>query len=78
MYYQCCFQQESCRVDEKELLNSLHGVVDIVGQDSGRSIPTELLFPVPCSKTWNRSLCGGWAEHCNRTGCGHRDFFSAK
>lgn len=27
MYYQCYFQQESCRVDEKELHNNLHEAV---------------------------------------------------
>lgn len=58
MYYQCYFQQESCREDEKELHNNLHRAVYYAGQNSGKSIPTELLFPVPCSKTRNRSLCG--------------------
>lgn len=50
MYYQCYFQQESCRVDERELHNNLHGAVYQAGQDRGRPIPTELLFPVSCSR----------------------------
>lgn len=63
MYYRCYFKQESFRVDEKELHNNLLGAVYQAEWDSGRSIPTELFFPVPCSKRCNRSLCGGCAEH---------------